>query len=154
MEIRRSYDRLISTMGFPILVRWHLYFESGPWCLWHWSLITPHTIIQYVITYPCHKYPFWIHMIPLYEPRSWQSRRSQMPTQVSHSDALLAGVLLIIMFNIICHISIGYHQFWLLARWHHWKWHSRTSRVKFAYSVLWLGQLWMGKAVLNNEKKP
>ena len=31
MEIIRSYDRLISTMGFPILVRWHLYIESGPW---------------------------------------------------------------------------------------------------------------------------
>ena len=30
MEIRRSYDRLISTMGFPILVRWHLYIESAP----------------------------------------------------------------------------------------------------------------------------
>ena len=30
MEIRRSYDRLISTMGFPIPVRWHLYNESGP----------------------------------------------------------------------------------------------------------------------------
>ena len=30
MEVRRSYDRLISTMGFPILVRWHLYIESGP----------------------------------------------------------------------------------------------------------------------------
>ena len=30
MEIRRSYDRLISTMGFPILVRRHLYIESGP----------------------------------------------------------------------------------------------------------------------------
>ena len=30
MEIRRSYDRLISTMGFPILVRWRLYIESGP----------------------------------------------------------------------------------------------------------------------------
>ena len=30
-EIRRSYDRLISAMGFPILVRWHLYIESGPW---------------------------------------------------------------------------------------------------------------------------
>ena len=30
MEIRRSYDRLISTMGFPILVRQHLYIESGP----------------------------------------------------------------------------------------------------------------------------
>ena len=32
VEIRRSYDRLISTMGFPILVRWHLYIESGLWC--------------------------------------------------------------------------------------------------------------------------
>ena len=31
MEIRRSYDRLISTMGFPILARCHLYIESGPW---------------------------------------------------------------------------------------------------------------------------
>ena len=30
MEIRRSLDRLISTMGFPILVRWQLYIESGP----------------------------------------------------------------------------------------------------------------------------
>ena len=29
VEIRRSYDRLISTMGFPILVRWHFYIESG-----------------------------------------------------------------------------------------------------------------------------
>ena len=30
VEIRRSYDRLISTMGFPILVRWHHFIESGP----------------------------------------------------------------------------------------------------------------------------
>ena len=30
VEIRRSYDRLISTMGFPILVRWRLYNDSGP----------------------------------------------------------------------------------------------------------------------------
>ena len=30
VEIRRSYDRLISTMRFPILVRWLLYIESGP----------------------------------------------------------------------------------------------------------------------------
>ena len=44
MEIRRSYGRLISTMGFPILVRWHLYIESGLWFLaasghrqpWYW----------------------------------------------------------------------------------------------------------------------
>ena len=31
MEIRRSYDRLISTMGFPILVRRYLCIESGSW---------------------------------------------------------------------------------------------------------------------------
>ena len=30
MEIRRSYDGVISTTGFPILVRRHLYIESGP----------------------------------------------------------------------------------------------------------------------------
>ena len=30
VEIRRSYDRLISTMGFPIPVRRHLYIEWGP----------------------------------------------------------------------------------------------------------------------------
>ena len=29
MEIRLSYDRLISTMGLPILVRCHLYIKSG-----------------------------------------------------------------------------------------------------------------------------
>ena len=33
---------VISTMGFLILVRWHLYIESGPCCLL-WN----------VITYPC-----------------------------------------------------------------------------------------------------
>ena len=30
MEIRRSYDRTISTMGFPILVRRFLYTETRP----------------------------------------------------------------------------------------------------------------------------
>ena len=30
VEIGRSYNRLISTMGFPILVIWYLYTESGP----------------------------------------------------------------------------------------------------------------------------
>ena len=33
VEIRRSYDCLISTVGFPILLRWHLYTEPGPWLL-------------------------------------------------------------------------------------------------------------------------
>ena len=33
VEIRRSYDRVISTMGFPMLVRWHIYIKSGPCCI-------------------------------------------------------------------------------------------------------------------------
>ena len=37
VEIRRSYDRLISTMRFPILVRWHLYIESWPWPSKRWT---------------------------------------------------------------------------------------------------------------------
>ena len=31
VEIRRIYDRLIPTVGFPLLVRYHLYIESVPW---------------------------------------------------------------------------------------------------------------------------
>ena len=30
VEIRQLCDRLISTMVFPIQVKWHLYIESGP----------------------------------------------------------------------------------------------------------------------------
>ena len=30
VEIRWSFDRLISTMGVPLLVRWYDYIESGP----------------------------------------------------------------------------------------------------------------------------
>ena len=36
MEIRRSYDRLIPTMLFPMLVRYHLYIEPGPWSWQFW----------------------------------------------------------------------------------------------------------------------
>ena len=51
VEIRRSYERLISTMGFPILVRWQLYIESGPW--WH-QVIWPKQLImgQFIWFYP------------------------------------------------------------------------------------------------------
>ena len=40
MEIRRSYDRLISTMGFPILIRRHRYIESGLWFTEAYTCIT------------------------------------------------------------------------------------------------------------------
>ena len=53
MEIRRSYDRLISTMGFPILVRWHLYIESGPRSYVFLALSNPHIFakVEYVAPY-------------------------------------------------------------------------------------------------------
>ena len=38
VEISRSYDCLISTMGFPILIKWHLYIESGPRRSWERTL--------------------------------------------------------------------------------------------------------------------
>ena len=62
VKIRRSYDRLISTMGFPIPVRRYLYIESGPWTpslglnepsLYNWVImvfpamfesLSPHTV--------------------------------------------------------------------------------------------------------------
>ena len=48
-----SYDRLISTMGFSILVRWHLYIESGPWSLFYQGLskALADEICTYVTTY-------------------------------------------------------------------------------------------------------
>ena len=33
MEIRGTYDCLISTKGFPMLIRWHLYIQSEVPCL-------------------------------------------------------------------------------------------------------------------------
>ena len=38
VELGRSYYRLISTMWFPILVRRHLYIESGPRCQYVYHL--------------------------------------------------------------------------------------------------------------------
>ena len=54
VEIRRSYDRLISTMGLSILVRRYLYIESEPWLLawpghhkvWHWLCILSRSFLM------------------------------------------------------------------------------------------------------------
>ena len=46
VEIRWSYDRLISTMGFPIPVRRHLYIESGPWCFTSGAAVVMHWAIN------------------------------------------------------------------------------------------------------------
>ena len=58
MEIRRSYDHLISTMVFPIPVRRHLYIESGPWTLMSidirtWMVTYIIIFCVNVITCPC-----------------------------------------------------------------------------------------------------
>ena len=33
LKIRQSWNRLIFIMGIPILLRWYLYIEMGPWSL-------------------------------------------------------------------------------------------------------------------------
>ena len=55
VEIRRSYDRLISTMGFPILVRLYLYIESGPRA--QWLARSPDTSISNMLYVSCLKIP-------------------------------------------------------------------------------------------------
>ena len=88
MEIRRSYDRLISTMGFPILVRYwiraqvttplmmdgikHRYY--GPWLLpsgWTQQSITPTTTYHspYPTTTTTTTPPAAQHHHPLRRPR-------------------------------------------------------------------------------------
>ena len=46
LKSKWSYDHLISTMGFPILVRWYLYIESGPWFFTHWGWEKMDAILQ------------------------------------------------------------------------------------------------------------
>ena len=77
MEIRRSYDRLISTMGFPILVKWHLYIESGvvPTACFHMFyinnlhpvIITLHPVPQKGIITKYHRYSLECLIIYQYE---------------------------------------------------------------------------------------
>ena len=63
VEIRQSRNCLISTMGFPTLVRRHFYIESGPWGIFYWHGLTEmkawisnhtHNFMQDVITHPLH----------------------------------------------------------------------------------------------------
>ena len=48
VEVRRFYDRLISTMGFPILARQYFYIESGPRYQGQGQVITPY---RYCVMY-------------------------------------------------------------------------------------------------------
>ena len=91
MEIRRSYDRLISTMGFPILVRWHLYIESGP-CKF------PHTIPLMRKAFPCHDVIMSRQQIPpvgVNDTPRWHGSvdaihcQSQFGTTLSEYDGVL-----------------------------------------------------------------
>ena len=57
VEIRLSYDRLISTVGITILVRRHIYIESGPRAGWEGvgggAMLAPWTLLSgYTDTWP------------------------------------------------------------------------------------------------------
>ena len=79
VEIRRSYDRLISTMGFPILVRRHLYIESGPCCSWVLSMENSRTYYGMLFFI---EISWWTTVQPLL-PRVW------LHTSWGSSDTLM-----------------------------------------------------------------
>ena len=73
VEIRRSYDRLISTMGLPILVRWHLYIESGPRKLCLKVQILKLSLDKPKPTKKVQSNPkFWIYFVPKSIQTQWQ----------------------------------------------------------------------------------
>ena len=66
MERRRSYDCLIPTMGFPMLVRWHLSIKSEPW-FQHQKGEYCHQISSPIfISYKCRDHS-------VYVPSQWES---------------------------------------------------------------------------------
>ena len=53
MDIRQSYDLLISTLWFPVLVRQYLYIESEPWLIFRCSCYQGKVAVFVVICYMC-----------------------------------------------------------------------------------------------------
>ena len=70
VEIRRSYDRLISTMGFPILVRRHLYIEAGPCVLCCFGKTLPESHCCQHCFACC---PVWVHYVMMVG-NSWEDQ--------------------------------------------------------------------------------
>ena len=102
MEIRRSYDHLISTMGFPILQRWHLYIESGPWiphreyygCWWP-DEVRSQGISSHVIIPPAQRScwgVYWFHSVrPSVHPSVRPSRIHPASRVCSVGPTVLVG---------------------------------------------------------------
>ena len=64
MEIKLSDDRLISSMGFPIVVRRHLYIESGPRASIQYQDLIVHT----AVLYPKWDFLYWSDHIFILNP--------------------------------------------------------------------------------------
>ena len=63
IKVWRSWDRLICTMGIPLLVRWHLYIETAPWSLWELQSLGKSYRVAVQLGFYWHFISFlWIHM--------------------------------------------------------------------------------------------
>ena len=119
VEIRRSYDRLISTMGFPIPVRRHLYIESGPWWLMMASLLV--VVRRAGLLWSQQDFE-WRWSVPLFK----------CLTVLEFSFILFDLCLLITFFNFIMNYVpivtfwiFTYHKIWILSImfcfiWNYW----------------------------------
>ena len=75
LEIRRSLDRLISTMGFAALVRWHFILNQGPGpCLQWGRLLTGDEIFWLWGLTPCLLMP-WPLEVPGHQQAWYQQYR-------------------------------------------------------------------------------
>ena len=110
-RIRRSYDRLVSRMGFPIQIRL-LYCESGPWWLagkrMHIKLATSGRHLHSVITLPVDailvSHYYW-RTVTFYEAETILKHDSPLKMQVIWTDKELRsnnGKLNLFLLNKWC----------------------------------------------------
>ena len=97
MEIRRSCNRLISTMGFPLLVRWHLYIESGPRYFakkYSLPLCSGWNVLGELGQYHGCWWP-WVYVLPGHQqPRYWHYRINRSFSSIRKD------------INCLCHLSV------------------------------------------------
>ena len=135
--IKYKYDRLISKMGFPILVRRHLYIELGPR-----SLSIRLSVATVLRAYPCTSSCLWV--IPPDCTSEWTHRYHKVKTLFqSNNDIMLvyyyiaeitshAGSILYILQMTWLNQIINIWQFRLLQ-----KWNSYTHCHHYLYKVIY-----------------
>ena len=112
VEIRPSKDRLISTMGFPILARRYLYIESGPDVVLqeYFGLI----IRKFNVVAVCSIHILLFHFLSTTQHAKWMSTQDTELISKSHHDAKFVCI----DSTGSCHNNNLWCHQWLKS-WHH-----------------------------------